>query len=218
MTVIEVIGLELPPKHVMDYLLEIYFQSVHWFMAVFHEDTFQSDYNTIISAGVKYRQHFRYLMLLLVVLSMGARYAVEQKGSLYQGIDLELLQVRLLAKVKENMDDLLDEGEIESVQICILLSSHYLYHGRPNLAFTTLGTGIKSAQAIGLHNEGSWPQLSKTTIETWRRVWLALYVFDRCVSHCEILIMTNDIALRRLCLVDRVRSETMMLRLLCPKD
>ena len=175
------IGIELPPKYVMDSLLDIYLNSVHWFMAVFHETSFQSEYDAISATGLACRRQFRFLMLLLVVLSMGARYAIAQNGSFFLEVDLDLLQSKFLTKVRENMDNVLDEGEIESVQICILLSSHYLYHGRPNLAFITLGTGVKSAQAMGLHNEATWTQASQTTVEIRRRVWLALYVFDRYV-------------------------------------
>lgn len=179
--VVEVVGIELPPKHVMDSLLGIYLNSVHWFMAVLDEESFQSEYNVIAVTGLASHRQFRFLMVLLVVLSMGARYANQQKDPVFLDVDLEGLQTRLLAKVRENMDNLLDEGEIESVQICILLSSHYLYHGRPNLAFITLGTGVKSAQAMGLHNEATWNQVSTVAIEIRRRVWLALYVFDRYV-------------------------------------
>ena len=179
--VVEVVGIELPPKHVMDSLLEIYMNSVHWFMAVLDEESFRSEYNAIAVTGLASRGQFRFLMLLLVVLSMGMRYASQQDSPCFLGIDLEGLQSRLLGKVRENMDDLLDHGELESVQVCILLSSHYLYHGRPNLAFITLGTGVKSAQAMGLHNEATWNHLSTVAIEIRRRVWLALFVFDRYV-------------------------------------
>ncbi|KAH9211649.1 fungal-specific transcription factor domain-containing protein [Leptodontidium sp. 2 PMI_412] len=180
--VVEVVGIELPPKHVMDSLLGIYLNSVHWFMAVLDEESFQSEYNVIAVTGLASHRQFRFLMVLLVVLSMGARYANQQNDPVFLDVDLEGLPARLLAKVRENMDNLLDEGEIESVQICILLSSHYLYHGRPNLAFITLGTGVKSAQAMGLHNEATWNQVSTVAIEIRRRVWLALYVFDRFAS------------------------------------
>ena len=93
--------------------------------------------------------------------------------------DLKSLQASLLQKVKERIFDVYDDARLEAVQISILLSSFYLYHARPNLAFSVLGAGIKSAQAMGLHRESSWKLSSVIVRETRRRVWWALYVFDR---------------------------------------
>jgi hypothetical protein len=89
----------------------------------------------------------------------------------------------MLAKVKEQLFEMFDQAALETVQISLLMTSFYLYNSRPNLAFAILGSAIKSAQAIGLHQESLWRPCSQITRETRRRVWWATYVFDRSVQH-----------------------------------
>lgn len=92
---------------------------------------------------------------------------------------MKSLRMALLGKVRERMFDIYDEGRLEAIQISILLASFYLYHEKPNLAFSVLGAGIKSAQAMGLHRQSSWKSCSAITLESRKRTWWALYVFDR---------------------------------------
>ncbi|KAF6527387.1 hypothetical protein HZS61_010431 [Fusarium oxysporum f. sp. conglutinans] len=69
-------------------------------------------------------------------------------------------------------------GGVEGVQICVLLSTFYLYHDRPNLAFAIHGMGVKCAHAMYLHQEATWKEPTALTREVKRRVWWALYVVD----------------------------------------
>ena len=85
----------------------------------------------------------------------------------------------MLKEVQAHLLDVIDIGGVESVQICVLLSSFYMYNGRPNLALAILGAGVQSSQAIGLHKESLWGPLTETAKEVRRRAWWALYVLDR---------------------------------------
>lgn len=178
--IVDLIGIDLPEKEVSDFLLETYFASVHWFMMVFHEPTFMNRYKEMIVSRRAHRSQLRQISLLLLVLAMGARYATKadvEARSL--SVSLKDLQLTLLEKVQESLMEIFDEGELESVQICILLSSFHLYHGKPNLGFIILGTGVRCAQAMGLHKESTWRVNSPLVREERKRVWWALYVFDR---------------------------------------
>lgn len=185
----DLIGMELPPKPVLDYLLETYFKSVHWFMLLFYEPTFRQRYEEVTQSGRVPRREFRRLALLLLVLAMGARYAQsEHVNRQWPDIDLQVLQHAFFTKIKENLFEILDEGELESVQICTLLSSFYLYNSSPNLAFIILGTGVRCAQAMSLHRESTWPVSSQIAREERKRVWWALYVFDRYVNQSFVSV------------------------------
>jgi hypothetical protein len=181
-TIRDLIGIDFPDKKTADFLVESYFTSVHWFMMVLHESTFRAHYEEMIVFGKAPRSNLRKVALTLVVLAIGARYATNAalNASGLQA-DLDSLQSVLLAKVQENMITILDDGELECVQICILLSSFYLYHGKPNLGFIVLGAGARCAQAINLHREETWRKSTATVREQRKRVWWALYVFDRSV-------------------------------------
>lgn len=153
---------------------------------VLHEPSFRAYYEEMIVSRKAPRSHLRKVALTMVVLAIGARYAT--KAALNAAglkVDLDSLQSILLSKVQENMITILDDGELECVQICILLSSFYLYHGKPNLGFIVLGTGARCAQAINLHREETWRKSTAIVREQRKRVWWALYVFDRSVIFCS---------------------------------
>ena len=84
-----------------------------------------------------------------------------------------------LDNVEGSLNDLYDAAGIESIQVCILLGSYHMYHGRPNLAFVMLGSGLKCAQLMNLHKEPSWRGLPEIAKEERRRTFWALFVFDR---------------------------------------
>ena len=176
----ETLGLSLPSKIDMDFLLNSYLKSVHWFMMVFHESSFRARYNELLSSSHLTSSQRPFSILLLLILGMGARYADEEmiKASCPE-LDAEGFEKAALAKVESCLIELFDEPELESVQICVLLASFYLYNGRPNLGFVILGSGIKCAQAISLHRETASPTITDINREERRRAWWALYVYDR---------------------------------------
>lgn len=180
LSIFEVAGIDLPPKEVSDLLLESYFASVHWFMMIFHETAFRAKYETLTSSRSATHDQLNEILLLLVVLAMGARY-VSKQDMQARGLqcDLDSLQMTFLARVADVFLTIVDNTGLEAVQICILLSSYYLYHGKPNLGFVVLGTGVRCAHSMDLQREATWTGLSTTVREERKRVWWALYAFDR---------------------------------------
>ena len=179
----EIVQVDLPTRAEMDFLLDTYLNAVHWFMMMFHEPTFRRRYDALLSTGNCDISTQRFAIFVLLILSIGARYANREEARWKcPGLDLEKFQQQALAKVEESLLGLFDELELESVQICVLLGSFYLYHGRPNRAFVVLGAGIRCAQAMSLHRESAWPIGSEMNKEERRRVWWALFVFDRYVK------------------------------------
>ncbi|KAF0322132.1 C6 transcription factor [Colletotrichum asianum] len=74
----------------------------------------------------------------------------------------------------------MDQRSLAAVQTLILLGSHHVYHGRPNLSFALLGATIKMSHALGLHRrqkDGSFDD-----IEERKRVWWTIYTWDRFAS------------------------------------
>lgn len=180
LSILELVGVELPPKEVSDLLLESYFASVHWFMMLFHETTFRAKYEALTSSRTAGPDQMNEVLLLLVVLAIGAKYVSEQEMQARNlQYDLESLQKTFLARVCAAFLEIVDNAGLEAVQICILMSSHYLYHGKPNLGFVILGTGVRCAHSMDLQRESTWKGLSTIAREERKRVWWALYVFDR---------------------------------------
>ncbi|OAP60954.1 hypothetical protein AYL99_05956 [Fonsecaea erecta] len=179
-TMEQLLGLELPSKRVTDYFLNNYLDAVHWFMMIFHEPTFRSSYERLMASRRFPRTKSNQVIFILLVLSMGAHYAsdedVRQKFPTFQ---LETFRKLSLKKVEDSMHSVYDAAELESVQVCTLLASYYVYYGRPNLAFVVLGAGMRCAQLMLLHRESAWRGLSEIAKEERRRVFWALFIFDR---------------------------------------
>ncbi|TGO68399.1 hypothetical protein BOTNAR_0025g00310 [Botryotinia narcissicola] len=177
-------GFAFPPRPVCDFLVESYRKSVHWFMLLFHEASFESEYKEVMDSQAASPRQIGSVVLFLMVFTMGARYTTNEEALevCRTHLDLEALQQQMLKEVQAHLFDVIDIGGIESVQVCVLLSSFYMYNGRPNLALAILGAGIRSSQAIGLHKESLWGPLTETVKEVRRRTWWALYVYDRFSS------------------------------------
>ncbi|KIW67456.1 hypothetical protein PV04_06705 [Phialophora macrospora] len=179
-TVEQLLGLELPSKRVADYFLNIYIDAVHWFMMLFHEPTFRSKYENLMASRSFPRCRSNEVMFILLVLSIGAHYAADEEVlQKFPTFQLKTFRALSLKKIENSLHSLYDTAELESVQVCCLLGSWYVYHGRPNLAFVILGAGLRCAQLLLLHRESAWRGVSEIAKEERRRVFWALFVFDR---------------------------------------
>jgi hypothetical protein len=176
----EIIGLDLPSYELCNQILDVYFSAVHWFSLVVYEPKFRARYNAVIASGLASRNDHGFLLLLLMVLIMGCWYKSRDPGIL--GNDLDPLRAKLLKVVQRDFMDLMDEDCLEFVQLCALLGSFYLYHGKPRSSFSILGAATKTAQAMDLHrdSENRWSFEDK---EERIRVWWTIYTWDRFVTH-----------------------------------
>ncbi|PVH76500.1 hypothetical protein DL98DRAFT_293115 [Cadophora sp. DSE1049] len=178
--VFDIISIELPSLEVCNKLLETYFSSVHWFSLVVYEPKFRGRYTAVVGSGLASRSDHGFLLLLLMVLIMGCWYTPKNKtrdlGLSTQ--DMDGLRGRLLAVVQRDFMELMDEDSLEFVQVCALLGSFYLYHGRPRSSFSILGAATKTSQAMDLHRDSS-SKRSFEDVEERKRVWWTIYTWDR---------------------------------------
>jgi hypothetical protein len=179
-TVEQLLGLELPSKRVTDYFLNKYIDTVHWFMMIFHEPTFRSKYEKLMTTRSFQRCRSNEVMFILLVLSIGAHYAPDEEvAQKFPTFQLSTFRRLSLKKIEDNLHALYDAAEIEAVQVCCLLGSWYVYHGRPNLAYVILGAALRCSQLMLLHRECTWRGVTELQREERRRVFWALFVFDR---------------------------------------
>lgn len=73
---------------------------------------------------------------------------------------------------------LLQRGSLHLVQAFALMANYLQKRNKPNSGFTYLGIAINMALGLGLHRELSDKSVSAFTMETRRRVWWTLFIFD----------------------------------------
>jgi hypothetical protein len=141
-----IIGYSLPSADIVRLLLEDYFDAVHWFSLVIYEPKFRHKFESVLD-GMAYGSQKAFLLLLSVVLGMGACYRSHNKSKCgdNQTEDWRAWASSLVDGAGLRLIDLMDNASIASVQACILLSSYYVYHGKPNLSFSLLGATIRTA-------------------------------------------------------------------------
>ncbi|KAE8422206.1 hypothetical protein BDV36DRAFT_303394 [Aspergillus pseudocaelatus] len=173
------IGIQLPPRQVLDELITQFFDSVDWFMMVFHEGSFRQRYKSLIASVHVAGPDSNFLWLVMLVLALGAHYSSLREPFDDHGQNLSVLSEKLLTQIEYRFLQIIGCPNVEAVQVCVLLGSFHLFNGRPTVGMGVLGSGIKIAQVIGLHRESMWHNLSEVAQESRRRSWWALEVFDK---------------------------------------
>ncbi|CAG7960041.1 unnamed protein product [Penicillium salamii] len=176
-----ILGQTFPPMELVSSLLEDYFDAVHWFSLAIYEPKFRKSLLSV-QDGCAYPSQRPFLLLLAMMLAMASWYRSQRGGTDMEGKNHEMkaLGANLLKLIESNLVELMDAPSITAVQTCILLGSHHVYHGRPNLSFSLLGATIKMSQSLGMHR--GTPRGEVDDIEERKRVWWTIYTWDRFAS------------------------------------
>ncbi|KAF7591047.1 hypothetical protein BBP40_002007 [Aspergillus hancockii] len=140
-------------------LVDTYFDRVHWFMLIFHQDEFRRRwpklYKQASSRTSSVSGDLGFISTFLMVIAIGLQYIGNHRRGLLSnhGIDPESLKERILSAMRTRLLDIISVSSLESVQMCVLLGTYYLYHGAPRLAWPVCGCGLRIAQALGLHRK-----------------------------------------------------------------
>lgn len=190
----------LPPIAVAKLLVDNYFDRVHWFMLVFHQSDFKELFKQLYrDLDDRYPKRstsvgLGSLSVLTAVCIVSLRYIdAGQRGILSEyAVRPEDLQKKLLITLRMRLLDVVSQGCIEAVQVCVLLGSFYLYHGEPELAWPICGCGLRIAQALNLHRQtpqsgdsSGPPDLAdpgQRAEETRKRCWWAVYEIETTCS------------------------------------
>ncbi|OOQ86591.1 putative Zn(II)2Cys6 transcription factor [Penicillium brasilianum] len=176
----DAVGIAFPSKQTLDYLVDAFFSAVDWFMMVFHEEDFRQRYEELMtSTHVSSLEDNNNLWITLLVLGLGAHYSSLGRREPHGRSHMQQLSKDILGRVEQQFLRIISSADEEAVQICVLLGSFYLFNGRPTAGLGILGSGIKIAQVLRLHREGTILGISPARLESRRRSWLALEVFDK---------------------------------------
>lgn len=176
-----ILGGPFPPMDLVHSLLEEYFEAIHWFSLAIYEPKFRKMLNSVADGSANTSDK-PWLLLLSIMLAMATWYRSQRTGSdsTDTGEEWRTLSTGLLKIVESNLIEIMDRPTITAIQTCVLLGSHHVYHGRPNLSFSLLGTTIKMSQSLGFHRQSN--RGTREDIEERKRVWWTIYTWDRFAS------------------------------------
>ena len=172
-----------PPVVVMDALIDAYFDRLHWFILIFHETSFRDNARRALELDSWDRDQLGLVLAALMVAALGLQCVIDDVS--WEGrriiteasLDASALLEALIMEVRFHLIDLLDDCSIETVQVCSLLGTFYIFHGSPTLAWSILGLSVRTAYALALHCD---EEQNKTNIlaEVRRRNWNHIMVAD----------------------------------------
>ncbi|PLB46233.1 hypothetical protein P170DRAFT_458330 [Aspergillus steynii IBT 23096] len=182
----------LPDHQAAALLVDTYFDRVHWFMLIFHQDDFRQRWPEVYLSNRRPKTgDLGFLSTFLMVLAIGLQYIGEYRRHLLvnYGIVPEELKDAILSRIRTRLLDIVAVGSLEAVQTCVLLGTYYLYHGAPRLAWPVCGCGLRIAQALGLHRKVvNTSQLADPPVEmvkrneARKRSWWAIYEIETFCS------------------------------------
>ena len=177
--IVDIIGMQLPSKAVTLALLDAYIQANHWYLSMFHEPSFRARLLTILQTKGILPSEKSFLLLLLAVLILGARFSNHDTLlSLDSQFNLQQCRATWIDAVENHIFWILKEATLESIACAVLMSIEYLLERKTQLSFTMSGLGSRAAQAMSIHDEATWGPLDFIEIQVRRRVWWSIYMVD----------------------------------------
>lgn len=177
-------------------LVDTYFDCVHWFMLLFHQDEFRQRWQLLYKQARSNHhstaENLGFISTFLMVIAIGLQYTgVNRKRLLatYQ-VDCDALQTHIFAAIRERLLDIMALGTLEAAQTCVLLGTYYLFHGDPGLAWPVCGCALRIAQALHLHRkqqplstDSERPSMTwRNESEARKRCWWAIYEIETFCS------------------------------------
>ncbi|KAF9009017.1 hypothetical protein BDQ17DRAFT_1388700 [Cyathus striatus] len=161
---------ELPPLRLSNILIDYYFSSINWTRYPVSERDFRSAYNSVCAhgrdgIGATNPNDVRFLPLLFVVLAISVRLAPEHIAG-----DARSRRVTSLRYYWSSRRSLLIAAAIQpdSLDIVLtrLLSARFLtFDRRITECWSQLGAAVRTAQALGLHRDGSTMGMDPASVQ-----------------------------------------------------
>ncbi|GAO48974.1 hypothetical protein G7K_3135-t1 [Saitoella complicata NRRL Y-17804] len=171
--------LELPSRQDADELVTIYFSHLHCLYPILWRPRFVYEYMRFWDNNkrVVFSNNNNWLAILNMVFCIGSLYAMAMVDNPDQ--NGPLIYFKRAQSLSMNMFSI---GNLETVQ-CYLFMAWFLHAmGMNNRAYTLLGTVVRMAEALGLHIKSSRSGIDPILLETRRRVWHGIIVFERTLE------------------------------------
>ncbi|CAO3617654.1 unnamed protein product [Cunninghamella blakesleeana] len=164
----------LPPKKLIDHLVEIYFSKMNLHLPIIDEDEFMEEYNNRFDKLSK--------PLLLTICKITIRMIPDNHPILEE---YNINRIELFKGMNKQMETQyhLDfiEPQIECIQILLLSSVNTDGWSPKSADWIATSIAIKMAQDLGLHRSNTQLNIPAKDVEARKRLWWSAYVVDRWV-------------------------------------
>ncbi|KHO02004.1 fatty acid catabolic regulatory protein [Metarhizium album ARSEF 1941] len=183
------VTMHCPSPPLLEALMDAYFDRMHWFTLIFHEPSFRLAATRVIRRNSWHRDELGIVLAALTVSAIGLKCVARDSSWMghamlrQESLDaMELLEA-LVKEVRLHLLDLLDDCSIETVQVCSLLGTYYIFHASPTLAWSILGMSVRTAYALMLHCDSNEDQANgkgydPIVAQVRRRNWNHILVAD----------------------------------------
>lgn len=178
----------LPPRHIADHLVELYFTGVHCYYPWLHTDTFMSAYRQLwtpgnepqndtqlprVGLGGRNCSRSLFYCALNTIYALGCEFSTSTEGT-YKDLSSGFMEkaydlIRL---------DTLDNGDLAGVQTLLLLAIHLQRTQYPMRCWIVAGMALRIGQEIGLDFDQGGHGFSSLEIEMRRRTWYSCVIMD----------------------------------------
>ncbi|EJU06051.1 hypothetical protein DACRYDRAFT_45478, partial [Dacryopinax primogenitus] len=178
---------ELPESKVMtDRLVDFYFQQINYTRYPLYEPAFRVSYESIYAnQGKLHPNDIRFLPLLFVILATSVRLAPEHLAGNSAARRITSLRYYWASRRSLLIAAAVQSDSLELVFARLLSFRFLIFERRITECWAQLGAAVRTAQALGLHRDGTKLGLDAFNTEYRRRVWTYLYHADR--THALIL-------------------------------
>ncbi|KAH7411411.1 c6 zinc finger domain-containing protein [Cadophora sp. MPI-SDFR-AT-0126] len=184
----------LPPPHVVDFLVVIYFQYAQTNTSFIDQKFLREKLAVLLDTpSIVAESDAGWVCSVLMVLAIGAQFAHMASGPLTQVNENETAEqppeddvgVELYRLACKLIPDVIAIASFESVQACLLLAHYALPIDTQGIAYTYLGLAIKIAIQNGMHRKYLGKDFDAHTVETRNRLWWTAYTLEKriCILH-----------------------------------
>lgn len=165
---------DMPPKAMVDELLDAYYNTAHSMFPIIHLPIFRREVDELYHS-VPRQVSSSWLSLFFAVLATGSLFSLQPPTPNTYNRPSELLD-----SARKVMDPWSDEYNLDGTRALFLIALSLNEMNIKTSAWSWTGRAVRAGQALALYTESdSWPVIEG---EMRRRTWWAIYVLDRTMS------------------------------------
>lgn len=179
-------SLQLPPRSILEPLIDAYFERSQWFLLLFHQESFCRNAKVQLSKARWRRSEKSSIVVILLVVAHSLLFVRrDESWPFYQlmeqlAYDPNRLITDIVSEARKHMTDILEDNDIGSVQACILLGTYHVYYGSANAAWFYLGSAVRAAYGISIHCESG--QREDQSVDVQKMCWNQVIIADTFAS------------------------------------